>query len=146
LVPGEEGVGVVTPHNAQKALIGARTGDNVDVDTVERFQGDERECIVVSAAVSDPSYLDLESDFIMNPNRLNVALSRMKKKLVVVAPESLFELVPQEKDAYQDAQIWKGCTRQPPGAAPPRPVRVRPRARHSVCTRLTASKEVSGDN
>ncbi|QSW97659.1 DEAD/DEAH box helicase [Haloterrigena alkaliphila] len=108
LVPGEEGVGVVTPHNAQKALIGARTGDNVDVDTVERFQGDERECIVVSAAVSDPSYLDLESDFIMNPNRLNVALSRMKKKLVVVAPESLFELVPQEKDAYQDAQIWKG--------------------------------------
>jgi hypothetical protein len=107
LLPDEEGAGVVAPHNAQKALVNALTEGDVDVDTVERFQGGEREAIVVSATASDPAYLDTASDFIMNPNRLNVALSRMKKKLVVVAPESLFDHIPTDKYGYEDARIWK---------------------------------------
>lgn len=108
LLPDDESVGVVSPHNAQKALINSMTDDNTDVDTVERFQGNERDAILVSATVSDPAYLDLESDFILNPNRLNVALSRMRKKLIVVAPESLFRMIPGNKHTYEDAQIWKG--------------------------------------
>lgn len=116
--PDDDAIGVVTPHNAQKAQLNQtdaireanRSDDcgDVPVDTVERFQGGERETIIISATVSDPAYLDAESDFIMNPNRLNVALSRMKKKLVVVAPESLFEMIPGDTNAYEDAQIWKG--------------------------------------
>jgi uncharacterized protein len=58
--------------------------------------------------VSDPDFLDVESDFLLNPNRLNVALSRMKKKLVVLAPQSLFRLMPADTDEYDNAVIWKG--------------------------------------
>lgn len=110
-IPTSEEVGIVTPHNAQKALLRSRcenVENDVTVDTVERFQGGEKDAILISATVSDPEYLDSESDFILNPNRLNVALSRMKKKLVVIAPESLFEMIPGDKDEYEDAQIWKG--------------------------------------
>jgi SpoVK/Ycf46/Vps4 family AAA+-type ATPase len=101
-------VGVVTPHNAQKGLLGSRLEEGAEVDTVERFQGDERESIVVSATASDPDFLEAERDFILNPNRLTVAMSRMRKKLVVVASESVFEVVPPDTEGYERARLWKG--------------------------------------
>lgn len=120
LIPDRETVGVVAPHNAQKALVNALTEEDVDADTVERFQGAQRDVVIVSATASDPSYLDEVADFLLNPNRLTVALSRMKKKLVVLAPESLFEMIPPHKDGYEDAQIWKNlhntATEGPPAA------------------------------
>ncbi|PSP75790.1 hypothetical protein BRC86_02860 [Halobacteriales archaeon QS_3_64_16] len=101
-------VGVVTPHNAQKGLLGSRLEEGAEVDTVERFQGGERESIVVSATASDPDFLEVERDFILNPNRLTVAMSRMEKKLVVVASESVFEVVPPDTEGYERARLWKG--------------------------------------
>jgi hypothetical protein len=100
--------GVVTPHNAQKGLLGSHLGENAEVDTVERFQGGERESIVVSATASDPDFLEAERDFILNPNRLTVAMSRMQRKLVVVASKSVFEVVPPDTDGYERARLWKG--------------------------------------
>ena len=43
------------------------------VDTVERFQGDERMVIMVSATESDPEYLLQTGNFLMDPRRLTVA-------------------------------------------------------------------------
>lgn len=106
-VPENESVGVVTPHNSQKGLLNSVCSRG-QIDTVERFQGGERDVMVVSATVSDPDALDDESEFILNPNRMNVALSRMKKKLVVLAPWTLFEMIPNDVDEYEDAAIWKG--------------------------------------
>lgn len=105
----DQDVGVVTPHNAQRGrLRGAlRNYDNVDVDTVERFQGGERDMIVVSGTVSDPDYVRREADFILSPHRLNVAMSRMKKKLVLVVPRSLINFVPSDSDQYEAARVWK---------------------------------------
>ena len=107
-IPSSEDVGIVTPHNAQKGLLTQTCGDRAQVDTVERFQGGERDVMILSATVSDPDYLEAESEFILSPNRLNVALSRMKKKLVVIAPRSLFEVIPSDVDEYDKAIIWKG--------------------------------------
>jgi uncharacterized protein len=108
-VDPDEDVGVVTPHNAQRGrLRGAlRNYDNADVDTVERFQGGERDMIVVSGTVSDPDYVRREADFILSPNRLNVAMSRMRKKLVLVVPRSLIDFVPSDSDQYEAARVWK---------------------------------------
>lgn len=100
--------GIVTPHNAQRGLLTARLSDDVEVDTVERYQGGERDCILVSATASDPDFLAAEQDFILNPNRLNVAMSRMKRKLVVVASASVFDLVPPDVREYDRARLWKG--------------------------------------
>lgn len=108
-VDPDENVGVVTPHNAQRGrLRGAfQNYDNADVDTVERFQGGQRDLIIVSGTVSDPDYVRREADFILSPYRLNVAMSRMKKKLVVVVPRSLIDFVPSDSDQYEAARVWK---------------------------------------
>lgn len=103
-------IGVVTPHNAQRGYLRSLLHGRVeqdDVDTVERFQGGERDLIVVSATVSDPDYLRREAGFILSPQRLNVALSRMKRKLVVIVPRTLLEFVPGDSDDYEAARVWK---------------------------------------
>jgi uncharacterized protein len=100
-------VGVVTPHNAQKGRLRDRVGNRAPPDTVERFQGGERDVIFVSATASDPDYVRAESRFLLNPNRLNVAVSRMKQKLVIISSESVFRIIPQNADEYGDAIIWK---------------------------------------
>lgn len=98
--------GIVTPHNAQKGALSVKCPEST-VDTVERFQGGENDLMVLSSTVSDPDHLSKEEEFILSENRLNVALSRMKRKLIVVASESIFELVPQDVDTYENSIIWK---------------------------------------
>jgi uncharacterized protein len=108
-VPPEE-VGVVTPHNAQRGVVKNLLLDrqNLRVDTVERYQGGEADFIIISSTVSDPDYVRIESDFLLNLNRVNVAISRMKKKLVIVASRSIFEFMPQDAKDYDKALLWKG--------------------------------------
>jgi uncharacterized protein len=106
-----DSVGIVTPHNAQRGLIRNMLSDaskNVRVDTVERYQGGEGDFIIISSTVSDPDYVRGESDFLLNMNRLNVAVSRMKKKLVIVASKSIFQFMPQDARDYDKALLWRG--------------------------------------
>lgn len=100
--------GIVTPHNAQRGLLKNEIGNEVDIDTVERYQGGERDLIIVSGTASDRESIRMKHDFILNPNRLNVAMSRMKKKLVVVTSRSMFEVIPTDADDYEDALLWRG--------------------------------------
>lgn len=83
LAPGQ--VGVITPYAAQSALLGAQLSDLVaeglEVDSVDGFQGREKEAIVLSAVRSNPN---AEVGFLADARRLNVAITRAKRKLVVV--------------------------------------------------------------
>jgi hypothetical protein len=102
------GVGIVVPHRAQKALLQARLPHLAGaVDTVERFQGGERDLIIVSATVSDLAYAQSESDFLLEPRRLTVAVSRPKRKLIVLASQALFTLMPADLDDYERGALWK---------------------------------------
>jgi superfamily I DNA and/or RNA helicase len=102
------GVGIVLPHRAQKALLHARLQHLAGaVDTVERFQGGERDLIIVSATVSDLAYAQSESDFLLEPRRLTVAVSRPKRKLIVLASQALFTLMPTDLDDYERGALWK---------------------------------------
>jgi uncharacterized protein len=108
-----ESVGVITPHNAQKGLLKNMLADgfgNIRVDTVERYQGGEADLIIISSTVSDPDYVRTESEFLLNLNRVNVAISRMKKKLVIVASRSIFEFMPQDARDYDKALLWRGIS------------------------------------
>ncbi|HEX8498949.1 MAG TPA: AAA domain-containing protein, partial [Pyrinomonadaceae bacterium] len=103
-----EGIGVVVPHRAQKALLASLLPELADsIDTVERFQGGERDLVVVSATVSDRDFAEAESDFLLEPRRLTVAVSRPRRKLVVVASRAVFDLIPQDLDAYVRGSLWK---------------------------------------
>lgn len=77
------------------------------MDTVERFQGGERDLIVVSATVSGREFAESESEFLLEPRRLTVAVSRPRRKLVVVASRAVFDLIPQDLDAYERGSLWK---------------------------------------
>jgi len=104
-------VGVITPHNAQKGILKNLLADGYSetrVDTVERYQGGEADFIIISSTVSDPDYVRSESDFLLNLNRINVAISRMKKKLVIIASRSIFEFMPPDAKDYDKALLWRG--------------------------------------
>jgi superfamily I DNA and/or RNA helicase len=109
----ENGIGVVVPHRAQKALLASRLPDLAQaIDTVERFQGGERELIIVSATVSDREYAQSESEFLLDPRRLTVAVSRPKRKLIVVAARTVFDLIPSDLDEYERGSLWKKLRRE----------------------------------
>ncbi len=80
-----EDIGVISPFRAQAVLLRRLLeGTGVTVDTVERFQGGEREVIVLSFVRSHGS------NFVFDDRRFNVAMTRARRKLVLVAHPDLF--------------------------------------------------------
>ena len=71
-------VGVIAPFRAQVAEISKRT--DVTVDTVDRFQGSSKEVVIVSFVATGTLDGPLFEDY----RRINVALTRAKKSLVLV--------------------------------------------------------------
>jgi len=74
-----EDIGVIAPYRAQVAEISKRLPD-VTVDTVDRFQGSSKEVIVISFVATGT----LDSPIFEDYRRINVALTRAKKALVLV--------------------------------------------------------------
>ena len=72
-------IGVIAPYRAQVAEISKRLPD-VTVDTVDRFQGSSKEVIVISFVATGT----LDSPIFEDYRRINVALTRAKKALVLV--------------------------------------------------------------
>jgi hypothetical protein len=99
-------VGVVTPHNAQRGALDAVLPDPVTANTVEKYQGGERGIITVSATVSDPQFARNEEQFILNPRRLLVAISRSKLLTIVVCSTALFEVAPEDSERLNDGPVW----------------------------------------
>ena len=120
----EHGLGVVVPHRAQRAALqeavpalarrDAATGTitRSAVDTVERFQGGERIAILVGATESERAYLLDSSEFLLDPRRLTVALSRAKRKMILVASQSVFSLFSADDETFANAQLWKNLLRR----------------------------------
>jgi DNA replication ATP-dependent helicase Dna2 len=73
-------VGVIAPYRAQVAEIGRHVAEGVAVDTVDRFQGSSKEVIVISFVATG----NLDSPIFEDYRRVNVALTRAKKALVLV--------------------------------------------------------------
>lgn len=72
-------VGIITPYREQAQQIKSHCKNNdLEVDTVHKFQGREKDIIILST-VSD--YIN---EFVDNPNLLNVAISRAKKKFILI--------------------------------------------------------------
>lgn len=115
----DAGLGVVVPHRAQRAalrqafpqlcVLDAGTGlpSRSAIDTVERFQGGERTVILVSATESDPAYLLMAGEFLLDPRRLTVALSRAKRKMILVASRSVFSLFSPDEETFTNSLLWK---------------------------------------
>ena len=100
----QERVGLVTPHRAQittiRNLLGSTLNmamlDSPFIDTVDRFQGQERDLIVASYAVSDPDFITSEEEFILDPRRFNVTLTRARMKFIMLISKSLLSHLPAD--------------------------------------------------
>ena len=104
-----ERLAIVAPHRAQNNAIAQRLAQLLAqrgaltalpvIDTVERLQGAERDMVLFSVTTSDPDHLD--SLFLNNPNRFNVAITRARHKLVVVGSTVFFAQVPHGETALR---------------------------------------------
>jgi DNA replication ATP-dependent helicase Dna2 len=79
---------VIAPFRAQVAEINRRV--DVAVDTVDRFQGSSAEVVVVSFVATG----DLDGPIFEDTRRVNVALTRAKKALVLVGDAAALESEP----------------------------------------------------
>ena len=111
-------LGVVTPHNAQRGALERSLPDSVTPNTVEKYQGGERDIIAVCGTVSDPEFARSEEQFILNPNRLLVAISRSRLLTVVVCSEALFEVAPRSRDNLANGPVWARLFTEAMGESP----------------------------
>lgn len=74
--------GIISPYRNQVNALNDEIGQ-FEIDTVHKFQGREKDNIIISTVD------DEISDFVDDPNLLNVAISRAKKRLMIVVTGNL---------------------------------------------------------
>jgi superfamily I DNA and/or RNA helicase len=89
-------IGVIVPFRNQIALIYKQLrelnipeANEITIDTVERFQGSQRDIIIYSTTISRPYQLDIlsvpiEDHGYMIDRKLNVALTRARKQMFIL--------------------------------------------------------------
>ena len=79
---------VVAPHHCQIRALQARLAttslSDLSIGTVETVQGREAQLVLVLYALTSPEAVQLEADFLYSQPRLNVALTRAKRKAVLL--------------------------------------------------------------
>jgi DNA replication ATP-dependent helicase Dna2 len=97
-----EDIGVIAPFRAQVAEIARRVPTGVAVDTVDRFQGSSKEVIIISFVATE----SLESPIFEDNRRLNVALTRPRKALVLVGNAETL----RKDEVYGRMLTWSTAT------------------------------------
>ena len=115
-------VGVIVPYRNQIAMIRkeiARLGIPellaISIDTVERYQGSERDCIIYSFTIQRPYQLDFltsntfEEDGATIDRKLNVALTRAREQMFLIGNPGLLGMNPvfqQMMDEVKRIGAW----------------------------------------
>ncbi len=75
-----EDIGIITPYKDHEEYLKSLI-QNVEIHTVDGFQGREKEIIIISLVRSNP---EEEIGFLDDIRRLNVAITRAKRKLIII--------------------------------------------------------------
>ncbi len=93
--PSKE-IGIIVPFRNQIAMVAHAIAaldiphsDSIVIDTVERFQGSQREMILFGTTISDPQKIDtisspiVDAEGVLIDRKLNVALTRARRRMYV---------------------------------------------------------------
>lgn len=113
---------VVAPYNAQVELIRRALAEaglaGVRVGTVDKFQGQEAPVAIVSMTASSYGDVPRGMGFLLNRNRVNVAVSRAQWQAVVVRSAALTAFMPTNAEGVLELGGFIGlCTAQTPTSA-----------------------------
>ncbi|WP_027443693.1 TM0106 family RecB-like putative nuclease [Erythrobacter cryptus] len=89
---GWDNILIVAPYNVQVNALRAALPPQARVGTVDKFQGQEAEVVIVSLTTSSPDDLPRHVEFFYSKNRINVAISRARTLALVLANPKLLEL------------------------------------------------------
>ncbi len=111
-------VGIVSPYRRQVDLLRellqhssvlTAYGDKISVNTIDSFQGQERDIIYIGLTRSNP---ESKIGFLSDIRRMNVAMTRARKKLVVIGDSGTLARLPfyanfityaEQREAYRSA-------------------------------------------
>ncbi|MBO4430466.1 MAG: AAA family ATPase [Bacteroidaceae bacterium] len=96
-------LGIIVPFRRQIALVKTeiakilpKVATNLLIDTVERYQGSQRDIIIYGTTITQPAELDILSNLTDTPSgvvdrKLNVAITRARKQLFILGNEKLLQ-------------------------------------------------------
>ena len=81
-----EDIAIIAPYSAQvRVLRELMTNNSVEIGSIDGFQGREKEAVIISLVRSNN---DGEIGFLRDTRRMNVALTRARRKLIVIGNSS----------------------------------------------------------
>ena len=88
-------IGILSPYKAQINLIEKLFMEHnlnsnlIEINTIDSFQGREKDCIILSLTRSN---MNMEIGFLEDTRRLNVALTRAKKELIIIGDSETIQI------------------------------------------------------
>ncbi|KAJ1719377.1 DEAD-box type RNA helicase, partial [Coemansia erecta] len=131
-LPWRQRIGIITPYKQQlrklvekfKQVFGERVTDAIEFNTVDGFQGQEKDVIIFSCVRAGGQGVG----FLADERRMNVGLTRARKSLFVLGNAELLTVSPLWKQLVEESKARRllkdtrlplfGC-RAPPGSKAP---------------------------
>ncbi len=97
-----EDIAVISPYSAQVRVLSSKSPDpKVEIDSVDGFQGREKELVIVSLVRSNR---EGELGFLVDTRRMNVAMTRARRKLIVIGDSSTISAIDFYRQFIQYAE------------------------------------------
>lgn len=95
-------IAVISPYSAQVRYLTQMIEDRgIEIDSVDGFQGREKEAVILSLVRSN---VEGEMGFLVDVRRMNVAMTRARRKLLVVGDSSTLSAIPFYQNFIQYAE------------------------------------------
>ena len=108
IVPFRSQIAMVTNEIARLKIVGT---ENIVIDTVERFQGSQRDVIFYGTTISSPSMMEIlsvtseDADGLLVDRKLNVAVTRARRQMFVFGVPDALDASPLYAAMMQELNV-----------------------------------------